>query len=459
MASELVSALFKRRSDVDSKGEMWESRPQRSSADVASGGHLEGATFDAPPPQEWLQKLEDTPEEDLVLEAVKEGLAKRGDRPEHAPAPVTESDLLRLQDLAETITKMRGDMDAEREKIGGAREDLVRREADLKAREEALEAEREQHRLRQEAVKNYPQPSWLLQVEGTINIGVTGNAGVGKSLLINKLRRIRPGAIGWAPVGVKETTMTPTMYEFPGETRARLWDLPGAGTPSFPRENYIQKMGLRYFDKVIIVAAGRFTETELELTKELEEYKIPFFMVRTKVDIDIINNKEDNDLAEEATLEQIRRDLQEKHAVSNPYLVSSRDHRIYDFPRLVKDVFPGEQLRLDPNAATFVPSGQDLQWEEPWALPCVYSVPLAGLQGRWQDEYSSQYMIQGSQVHVVYHGQYCILPLRETPTSVVWHDGRWQVDAQSITQARKSMRLTWKPIPPQKQPLVWWWLD
>mmetsp|Transcript_37059 Transcript_37059/g.85588 ORF Transcript_37059/g.85588 Transcript_37059/m.85588 type:complete len:460 (-) Transcript_37059:116-1495(-) len=459
MASELVSALFKRRSDVESKGEMWESQPKPSVADVANGEHLEGAAFDAPSPQEWVQKLDESPEEDLVLEAVVEGLAKRGPRPAHAPASVTDADVARIQGLAEAISKVRNELSTERDKLGGAREDLVRREAELKAREEALEAERKEQRLREEAVQNYPQPSWLNQVEGTINVGVTGNAGVGKSLLINKLRRLRPGAAGWAPVGVKETTMTPNMYEYPGETRARLWDLPGAGTPSFPRESYIRNMGLRYFDKVIVVSAGRFTETDLALIKELEEQKIPFFVVRTKVDIDIINNKEDNDLEEAVTMEQIGRDLREKNGIANPYLVSLRDHRIYDFPRLLKDVFDGEQLKLDPNATTFVPSAKDVQWEEPWQLPCVYSVPLAGLQGRWRDEYLSQYLIQGNQVHVVYNGNYCILPLRESRDSVLWHDGRWRVDAHCINQARKTMTLTWKPIAPQKHPLVWFWCD
>ena len=32
---------------------------------------------------------------------------------------------------------------------------------------------------------------------------------VGKSLLINKMRRLKPGAAEWAPTGVKETTLSP----------------------------------------------------------------------------------------------------------------------------------------------------------------------------------------------------------------------------------------------------------
>eukprot|EP00435_Cladocopium_sp_Y103_P073455 s37_g43.t1 len=59
---------------------------------------------------------------------------------------------------------------------------------------------------------------------------------VGKSLLINKMRRLKPGAAEWAPTGVKETTLRPMMYTFPGIDKVRLWDLPGAGTPGFPKE-------------------------------------------------------------------------------------------------------------------------------------------------------------------------------------------------------------------------------
>lgn len=44
-----------------------------------------------------------------------------------------------------------------------------------------------------------------------MNLAVVGNSGVGKSLLINRLRRLRPQAEGWAAVGVNETTREPSM--------------------------------------------------------------------------------------------------------------------------------------------------------------------------------------------------------------------------------------------------------
>merc|ERR1711862_1009685 len=100
----------------------------------------------------------------------------------------------------------------------------------------------------------------------------------------------------------------------------RLWDLPGAGTQAVPSETYVQSMGLRYFDRVLIVTAGRFTEMEVALQAELEQHNVPFYMVRSKVDIDIWNNREDNNLDDSATLEQISQDFQQRCGERRVYL-------------------------------------------------------------------------------------------------------------------------------------------
>merc|ERR1719469_1503498 len=215
-------------------------------------------------------------------------------------------------------------MAAERELLSGEREALARREEVLRKAQADVDLERERQRRSEEERKTYPPPDWLKNVKGTLNIGVTGNAGVGKSLLINRLRKVRPGAQDWAAVGVKEQTMTPTKYHFPSEQRVRLWDLPGAGTEKFPSSTYIQTMGMRYFDRVVIVSAGRFTSTEVALKEELEAHKVPFVMVRTKVDIDVWNNYEDNKLREKETLAQIREDFGQ-NGIEDAFLVSLRD--------------------------------------------------------------------------------------------------------------------------------------
>mmetsp|Transcript_32055 Transcript_32055/g.91440 ORF Transcript_32055/g.91440 Transcript_32055/m.91440 type:complete len:457 (-) Transcript_32055:162-1532(-) len=454
MSTELLAALFKRRNEVEAAAQCWESAPETSSADAS---HFKGVSFSgtAPSAQEWLQQLEETPEEDILAEALAEDVAERRKAmPSHLPVVTTE-DQERLRDLVATLAKMKQDFDAERESFAGVQEELSRREAELADREKAVEAERQEQRRRDEERANYPQPKWLENIEGTINIGVVGNSGVGKSLLINKLRRVRQGTAGWAPVGVNETTREPMMYPFPGQPQVRLWDLPGAGTTAVPSETYVQDMGLRYFDRVLICTAGRFTTMEVSLRAELEKHNVPFCMVRTKVDIDCWNNFEDNKRDEKTTLAEIREDLRQNHNVIDAYLVSSRDVDSYDMPRLVHELFPGMKRQMDPLAPSFCPTVP--AWNDAWAMPVAFSPVLAGLQGRWSDAFRTIYLVHQSQAHVTLsNANRTVVPLTEGPGRVFWIN-RWYVTEESISKARRDGTLKWDPVLPVDQALFWTW--
>eukprot|EP00927_Polykrikos_kofoidii_P034686 TRINITY_DN29378_c0_g1_i1.p1 TRINITY_DN29378_c0_g1~~TRINITY_DN29378_c0_g1_i1.p1 ORF type:complete len:474 (-),score=91.13 TRINITY_DN29378_c0_g1_i1:441-1811(-) len=456
MSAELINVLFKRRSKIDNVAETWESDPRESNADAK---HLADLPLGAPSQLDWVRSLDPTPEEDTLAEALSEALEERGSRPAHSPKDV-DTEAAKLRELAEALHKMQEKFNAEREQLGGKREELVKREAELKAREEALKVAQEEQRRQEETQREYPIPDWMERekLEHGINIGVVGNTGVGKSLLINRLRRIRPHAEGWAPVGVNETTMAPTMYAFKGTQSVRLWDLPGAGTEAFPSGTYIQSMGLRYFDKVVIVSAGRFTSTEVALRTELEKHEVPFCMVRTKIDIDIYNNAMDNNLDEQATCSAIRNDMR-GHGVDNPFLVSLRDPDAHDFPKLMCTLFPGLKKELDPNAPAFYPSAPG--WSEPWAMPVALSMTLTGMQGRWYDNYGAMYMIAGAQAHVALkEGQNAIVDLAESSDGTIWWTNRWFVDNHSVNLARISKELRWTPVNmKQDRPLVWYWAD
>mmetsp|Transcript_82561 Transcript_82561/g.242262 ORF Transcript_82561/g.242262 Transcript_82561/m.242262 type:complete len:297 (-) Transcript_82561:63-953(-) len=188
----------------------------------------------------------------------------------------------------------------------------------------------------------YPVPE-ALQRENysrTVNVAVTGTSGVGKSLFVNNVRGIKHGDPAWAPVGVSETTAKPTPYPFPGEPRVRLWDMEGASTTCTSdnmAEEYIHKVGLRYFDVVLVLSARRFTEVECEIVKELRQLEIPHFFVRTKLDVDIMNNLADNRMNREETAQSIREDL-DSCGIGEPYLINVREVTAFDFPRLYRDV-------------------------------------------------------------------------------------------------------------------------
>jgi len=416
MHQDLLGTLEARRSLIDRSGETWESQPATSHAD-ASAKRCAGVNLelgDAPSAHEWLrQKADEVPEEDALGDALEELIRGRGSQPKHAPC--LEFDIgtpLQLQDQETSTTETR---------------------------------------------LSYRKPDWLADIQGTINVAVVGNSGVGKSLLINTLRRVKPGSQHWAPVGVNETTLCPTAYNFPGSMHTRLWDLPGAGTPDFPESTYIQNMGLRYFDSVLIVTAGSFTTMEVSLQLELQQHLVPFFMVRTKVDMDVWNNKLDNDYSEEQTLSEIREELQ-RRGVYRPYLVSCREPDRFDLRCLLGDALPGLKRHLDALDFMFCPTARGDSLGSAWIVPSALSPILARIQGHWIDKLDwSSWIVEGSEVHVTRQDCQCgVFPLEEAGSSV-WIFGHWFVDLQRANQARDSSVLQWLSAKQGGPPLVWHW--
>merc|ERR1712039_153665 len=98
--------------------------------------------------------------------------------------------------------------------------------------------------------------------------------------------------------------------------------------------------GLRYFDVVIILTASRYTETEIMIGQELQQFGVPHFMVRSKVDVDIVNNEDDHDMSEQATLDSIRTSMQ-REGVVKPYLISGKftKRANFDMEVLTSDAF------------------------------------------------------------------------------------------------------------------------
>lgn len=266
-----------------------------------------------------------------------------GSEPEGAKQPaevrveaVAEPEAEAGRQAAETSARQQecsrivGELRALREQAERMRLERRREEQDRYRQVKMKEALQREGEIREAARRRYPRPAWL-STKDCINVAVTGNAGVGKSSFINTVRGLRPRDPGAADVSPNETTMEPKWYEFPDLSVAtRLWDLPGAGTQRFPRETYIQSMGLRYFDIVIIVTATRYTETEVMIAEELRSFSVPHFMVRNKVDADIANNQDDHGLTADSTLDSMREDMK-KQGVRQPYLVSSKIARKAEF--------------------------------------------------------------------------------------------------------------------------------
>ncbi|XP_051019260.1 interferon-inducible GTPase 1-like [Acomys russatus] len=175
-----------------------------------------------------------------------------------------------------------------------------------------------------------------------INVAVTGECGAGKSSFINALRGVGPEEEGAAEEGVVETTMKRTLYKHPKIKTLTLWDLPGIGTHNFPPKVYLEKVKFQEYDFFVIVSATRFTKLELDLSKAIRTMSRNFYFVRTKVDIDLENEKKSKPRTfdREKILKKIRsyceNTFHDNYMDAPPiFLVSNHDLRSYDFPVLM----------------------------------------------------------------------------------------------------------------------------
>jgi interferon gamma inducible protein 47 len=132
------------------------------------------------------------------------------------------------------------------------------------------------------------------------------------------------------------------IYNIPGQDTIEIWDIPGAGTPNFPVATYIADQGLRYFQGVLILTSTRCTQIDYELMAELSRFNVPWYYVRTKLDVDIDNELNDKGQPAEKTIENLRayctqamRDVDPNLPADRFFLVSCRGPSVVgDWDRL-----------------------------------------------------------------------------------------------------------------------------
>ncbi|XP_053398166.1 interferon-inducible GTPase 1-like [Mercenaria mercenaria] len=171
------------------------------------------------------------------------------------------------------------------------------------------------------------------------NVAVVGEAGAGKSCFINAFRNVKRGDKSYAEEDVVETTKEPTPYQHPHYRNLILWDLPGVGTKSFPKEKYKERV-LMYtdYDFFLILSSQRVTENDQWLTQTLNKEGKSFFFIRTQVDIDVIKR---NDLHGDEVVEKVRMDCLQKLSLNDQnngnhllFLINNKNTDVYDFEKL-----------------------------------------------------------------------------------------------------------------------------
>ncbi|KAM9114302.1 LOW QUALITY PROTEIN: interferon-inducible GTPase 5-like [Pangshura tecta] len=161
-----------------------------------------------------------------------------------------------------------------------------------------------------------------------LDVAVLGEAGSGKSALVNALRGMgcEPEA---APTGVTATTRKATAYAHPTVPGLYLWDLPGVGVT----EEDVGWLDLSRYDFFLLTVSERYRHAQSRLARAISAAGKQFFFVRTKVDVDAQPGPEPG------PVEEIRGscvDALQKDGVGSPrvFLVSSLLREDYDLPAL-----------------------------------------------------------------------------------------------------------------------------
>ncbi|XP_076733711.1 interferon-inducible GTPase 5-like [Maylandia zebra] len=199
----------------------------------------------------------------------------------------------------------------------------------------------------------------------TLNIAITGKTGSGKSTFVNAFRGVSDDDEGAAPTGVTECTMEVKEYFHPNYPNVKFWDLPGVGTPNFPSDTYLERVGFEKFDFFIIISAVRFKENDVKLAQEIQKMEKKFYFVRSKIDDDINAERKKRNFSEEETLTKIRDDCFQGVrglGIESPqvFLVSSFDLSMYDFS-LLQETLERELPELKRDALLFATPSFNLE--------------------------------------------------------------------------------------------------
>jgi len=153
-----------------------------------------------------------------------------------------------------------------------------------------------------------------------------------------------------ASVGVTETTVEIRSFLHPCNELLKFWDLPGVGTDRFPKESYLSQIEVDRYDFFLLMTADRFTQNDTWLGNEFRQRNKKYFFVRTKIGVDISNNRKSHPKThnEEVVVKAIREST-EQHLKENGcedvpvFLIDNYKLKKFEFEqlehRLVED-FP-----------------------------------------------------------------------------------------------------------------------
>ena len=147
----------------------------------------------------------------------------------------------------------------------------------------------------------------------------------------------------YAITGPVQETDEPAAYKYPDNPKIQLVDVPGVGSPVYPDlDTYCENVLMDTYDTFLILVGERITDLELQLAKKIKSMKKPFFLVRTKIDVDEYNakRKKNPDIRGlEAKIRAYYEDKMKKHGINaEVFLISNHYWDKWDFSKLVEAI-------------------------------------------------------------------------------------------------------------------------
>lgn len=115
-------------------------------------------------------------------------------------------------------------------------------------------------------------------------------------------------------------------------------------------ETYCQKFSWEDYDTFLVLSEGCFTQNDWLLTEKVKAIGKSFFLVHTKIDQEISNQKRKKPFDEDATLKSIQRKCVENlrefgGSDENVFLISNHYRDKWDFARLTHAILDSLPLR------------------------------------------------------------------------------------------------------------------
>ena len=183
-----------------------------------------------------------------------------------------------------------------------------------------------------------------------IRFAVLGRSAAGKSTFINIFRGVKEGQEGFADVGFGNTGEKITEYKHPVNENIIFCDVPGLSM-KFNKSKFQKMVKLSSYNYIFLFFESVLTVDDEWLMVQIQKKRIPFCLVRSKVDNEV-NSDKGRKFGEKGTLLKIRQTIKDSlsdkkaFAKAELFLISSEKPYIGEMSRLqdhIKEKLPSNQ--------------------------------------------------------------------------------------------------------------------